>query len=262
MSDCRILVGTSGYSFADWVGPFYPESWPKGQMLDYYKNHFHTVEINSTYYRIPHPTVFYNIAKKVPDDFEFMVKTHQSFTHVRKDLEENLQAFEQALKPLVDSNKLKGYLAQFPWFFKYSPQNLQYLLDSKKYFGNIQLYAEFRHASWDRPEVYSSLQENGIGFCSVDEPRLEGLFPPRAEATTDTGYIRFHGRNTIDWWQPRPNSDRYNYSYKKEELADWIKKIEKLREKTDKIYLFFNNCHLGQAVHNAKMMMEMMQLEF
>jgi uncharacterized protein YecE (DUF72 family) len=115
MSDCKILIGTSGYSFADWVGPFYPEGWPKGKMLDYYKDHFHIVEINSTYYRIPHPSVFYHMASKVPDDFEFIVKAHQSFTHTRKDLPENFKAFHEAVKPLKDSGKLKGYLAQFPW---------------------------------------------------------------------------------------------------------------------------------------------------
>ncbi len=262
MSDCKIIVGTSGYSFADWVGPFYPAGLPKGKMLDYYKDHFHAVEINSTYYGIPHPAVFYNIAKKVPDHFEFMVKTHQSFTHTRKDLKQNFAVFAEAMKPLIERGMLKGYLAQFPFAFKFSQSNLQYLLDSKDFFCDISLYVEFRHISWDSPEVYSALQENNIGFCSVDEPRLEGLFPPKAEVTTRVGYIRFHGRNAVDWWQPRPNSDRYNYSYKKEELADWIKRIDKLRERIDKVYLFFNNCHLGQAVHNAKMMMEMMQLEF
>jgi uncharacterized protein YecE (DUF72 family) len=262
MSNGKIVIGTSGYSFADWVGPFYPVGWPKGKMLDYYKDHFHAVEINSTYYRIPHAAVFYHIANKVPQDFEFMVKTHQSFTHTRKELMGNFRAFHEALKPLNDSGKLKGYLAQFPWSFKFSVPNLQYLLDSRQFFYDIQLYVEFRHKSLNRPEVYSSLRDNNIGFCCVDEPVLSGLLPPKSEATTSIGYVRFHGRNNLDWWQPRPNSDRYNYSYKREELADWINKIDKLREKTEKVYLFFNNCHLGQAVHNAKMMMEMMQLEF
>lgn len=260
MPDAKILIGTSGYSFADWVGPFYPEKIQKGKMLDYYKDHFNTVEINSTYYRIPHSAVFYHMVNKVPEGFEFIVKTHRSFTHDRKELEEPTARFHEAIKPMAESGMLKGLLAQFPWSFKFSPSNLQYLLEGKDYFGEIPLFVEFRHDSWDKPDVYASLKDNEIGFCSVDEPQLERMFPPRAIATTETGYIRFHGRNKIDWWRPRKGSDRYNYDYKKQELADWVKKIEKLRRDTSKIYLFFNNCHHGQAVKSARLMKELLQL--
>ncbi len=262
MTPCRILVGTSGYSFDDWIGRFYPVGIQKGKMLDYYKDHFPAVEINSTYYRIPHSTVFYHMAQKVPPDFEFIVKTHSSFTHDRAKADANFDLFFEAVKPLIDSGKLKGYLAQFPWSFRFSTANLNYIIDSKARFGNIPLFVEFRNAEWDRAEVYRILGENKIGICCVDEPQLEGLFPPRAIATTSIGYVRFHGRNDRDWWKPRPGSDRYNYDYKKEELADWLKMIDNMRRETEKIYLFFNNCHLGQAVKSAKMMMEMMQLEF
>jgi len=256
----NVIVGTSGYSFPDWIGPFYPEGTPKGKMLDYYKDHFRAVEINSTYYRIPHAAVFYNMAKKVPSDFEFIIKTHRFFTHERKDLKENAKALNEAIKPLKDSGTFHGLLAQFPWSFRFSPSNLQYVINSRDIFGDVPLFMEFRNVGWDRPEVYVSLSNNDIGFCCVDEPGLEGLFPPKALATTSVGYVRFHGRNSIDWWHPRKGSDRYNYSYKKEELADWLKKIEQLRKDTEKVYLFFNNCHHGQAVKNAKMMMEMLQL--
>ena len=261
MADAKILIGTSGYSFADWVGPFYPEKIEKGKMLDYYLDHFKTVEINSTYYRIPHAAVFYHLVNKVPDDFEFIVKTHRSFTHDRKDLKEPTGQFNEAIKPMGESGQLKGLLAQFPWSFKFSPANLQYILDGKDYFGDHPLFVEFRHDSWDKPEVYASLKENRIGFCCVDEPALEHMFPSVALATTETAYIRFHGRNMVDWWKPRPGSNRYNYDYKKEELADWIKKINKLKQNAEKVYLFFNNCHHGQAVKSAKLMQEMLQLE-
>jgi len=252
MSLAKVLIGTSGYSFADWVGPFYPEKISKGKMLDYYKDYFKTVEINSTYYRIPHPAVFVNIVKKVSSDFEFMIKTHRSFTHDRKNLKEPSEQFNEAIRPVKDSGNLHGLLAQFPWSFKYSPSNLQYLLDGKDYFDDIPIFIEFRHVSWDRPEVYASLKNNEMGFCCVDEPQLEKMFPRATVATTKIGYVRFHGRNMIDWWHPRPGSDRYNYDYKKDELAEWINKIDKIRRETEKVYLFFNNCHQGQAVKNAK----------
>jgi len=261
MSDAEILIGTSGYSFTDWIGTFYPENIQKGKMLDFYKDHFETVEINATYYRIPHAAVFYNLVKKVPDSFEFIVKTHRSFTHDRKDLKAASAQFAEAVKPMAESGMLKGFLAQFPWSFKFSPINLQYLLDGKNYFGNIPLFVEFRHDSWDKPEVYASLKNNEIGFCAVDEPQLERMFPPIAIATTRIGYVRFHGRNTVDWWTPRSGSDRYNYDYQKPELIEWVKRIDKLRQETNKIYLFFNNCHHGQAVKSARLMQELLQLE-
>lgn len=257
--ECEIAVGTSGYSFDDWEGNFYPPGLPKGKRLDFYRDHFKVTEINSTYYRIPHAAVFYNIAKKVGDDFEFMVKTHRSFTHDRKDLESPTGEFNEALKPMIESGKLRGYLAQFPFGFKSSKLNLDYILSGKDLFGDIPLYVEFRHQSWDKPEVYETLKTNGIGFCSVDEPSLPGLFPSKAEITTNIGYIRLHGRNSANWWGK--GGDRYDYLYSPEELKEWKSKIDSLKSRADKIYLFFNNCHLGQAVRNAKMFVELIQQE-
>ncbi len=259
MEKSKLLIGTSGYSFDDWEGVFYPVGLPKGKRLDFYKDHFSVTEIISTYYRIPHPAVFFNMAKKVGNDFEFMVKTHRSFTHDRKDLELKGKEFNDAVRPLVDSGKLYGYMAQFPYSFKYAPENLDYILNGKIYFKDAPLFVEFRHSSWDRSEVYDSLKANEIGFCSVDEPSLPGLFPPKALATNDIGYIRLHGRNAANWWGGR--GDRYDYLYSEKELKDWKNKIEDLKSRTNKIYLFFNNCHLGQAVRNAKMFLELMQMD-
>jgi uncharacterized protein YecE (DUF72 family) len=255
----KIVIGTSGYSFDDWQTVFYPPDLPKGKRLDYYKEHFNAVEINSTYYRIPHPAVFYNMAKKVGDDFEFIIKTHRSFTHDRKDLKENAVQYNESIRPVVESGKFFGYLAQFPFSFKYSEPNLEYIFKGRDYFPDGPLFVEFRHVSWARPEVREALKAGEIAVCSVDEPELAGLYPSEAEATTKIGYVRFHGRNSDNWWGGR--GDRYDYLYSKEELLGWKKKIDNLKTKTDKLYLFFNNCHLGQAVRNAKMMMGIMQAE-
>jgi uncharacterized protein YecE (DUF72 family) len=255
----KLLIGTSGYSFDDWEGVFYPPKLPKGKRLDFYKDHFTVTEINSTYYRIPHPAVFFHIANKVGDDFEFMVKTHRSFTHDRKELESKGKEFNESIKPLVESGKLKGFMAQFPFSFKYSPENLDYIINGKVFFKDAPLFVEFRHVSWDRPEVYQALKANDLGVCSVDEPNLPGLFPPKAIATNDVGYIRLHGRNGANWWGGA--GDRYDYLYSEKELNEWKNKIDDLKSKTNKIYLFFNNCHLGQAVRNARMFFDLMQME-
>ncbi len=257
--EAKIIVGTSGYSFDDWEGVFYPKGHPKGKRLDFYKDHFDAAEINSTYYRIPHAAVFYHMVNKVGKDFEFMVKTHRSFTHDRRDLQMETAAFNEALAPMRESGKLKGYLAQFPYGFRFGRANMDHIRSSKELFGDIPLYVEFRHKSWDVPETYETLKDEGIGFCCVDEPALPGLFPPVTELTTEIGYVRLHGRNARNWWGKR--GDRYDYLYSKEELLDWKRKIDDLKSRADKIYLFFNNCHLGQAVRNARMFVELMQAE-
>lgn len=255
----KIIVGTSGYSFDDWEGNFYPPGLPKGKRLDFYKDHFDVAEINSTYYRIPHAAVFYHMVNKVGEDFDFVVKTHRSFTHNRRDIENDTNAFNEALTPMRESGKLKGYLAQFPYGFRFSRSNMDHIRSGKDLFGDIPLYVEFRHKSWDIPEVYDTLRKEEIGFCCVDEPALSDLFPPKAELTTDIGYVRLHGRNAKNWWGK--GGDRYDYLYSKNELLDWKRKIDDLKSRSDKIYLFFNNCHLGQAVINAKMFVELIQAE-
>ena len=104
----EIRVGTSGYSFDDWRNKFYPADVDKGKMLDYYVRFFRTVEINSTYYRIPHPAIMANIVRKAPAGFDFMVKVPQSFTHRRTDLDRDRLKFVQALKPFEESGKTVG----------------------------------------------------------------------------------------------------------------------------------------------------------
>ncbi|MCK4607524.1 MAG: DUF72 domain-containing protein [candidate division Zixibacteria bacterium] len=244
-----IRVGTSGYSFADWRGPFYPERIDKGKMLDHYVRYFRTVEINSTYYGIPHPAVMANIARKTPAGFDFMVKVPQSFTHRRTDLEKDLSLYRDALEPIVESGKLAGLLAQFPYSFKFSRDGLDYLSICREALSPHRLFVEFRHDGWVNREMYNHLKSEGIGYVCVDEPPLHGLLKPDCFATTDTAYIRLHGRNSEQWWDG--GALRYDYSYSQEELREWKQKIEKLRAKINSAYVFFNNCHLGQAAGNA-----------
>ncbi len=252
-----LKIGTSGYSFADWVGPFYPAGIEKGKMLEFYKDHFDCVEINSTYYRIPHSAVFYHLSEKTQDDFDFIVKANQYFTHKRDEKSDSAAKLLEATKPIEDSGKLKGFLAQFPWSFKLTKPNLEYLKRHAHDFGDHPLFVEFRHNSWVRSEVYDLLRELNIGYCNVDEPQLKGMIAPQDIATADIGYVRFHGRNADKWWGG--GGERYDYDYSREELSMWTKYIKRLKEDTKSVYLFFNNCHQGQAVKNAKLLKEMFQ---
>ncbi|MFH1374101.1 MAG: DUF72 domain-containing protein [bacterium] len=244
-----IRVGTSGYSFEDWRGPFYPADIEKGKMLDHYVRHFPTVEINSTYYRIPHPAVMANIVRKAPPGFDFMIKVPQSMTHRRMDIADDLAKFTEALKPIEESGKLSGLLAQFPFSFKFSPDSLDYLSICREALAPRPLFVEFRHAGWENRTMYDRLRSENIGYVSVDEPALPGLMNPHLVTTTDTAYIRLHGRNSQQWWDG--GKLRYDYSYSEQELLVWLEKIYKARDKVKRLYAFFNNCHLGQAVANA-----------
>jgi len=254
-----IRIGTSGYSFDDWRGTFYPEDLSKGKMLEFYVRHFDTVEINATYYRIPSPRTFESMARRTPDEFEFMVKVNQGTTHERKDAEV-VKPFRDAIQPLIEAGKLKGVLAQFPWGFRNTSENRAYLRECRERMPDLPYFVEFRHRSWLTREVGDLLKEHKIGFVSVDEPQLSGMLPPAATATTDVGYVRFHGRNEKSWWGGK-GGERYDYLYSRPELEQWAEKIETLTSKADKIYLFFNNCHEGQAVENAKEMADVLQVQ-
>ncbi len=246
----EVRVGTSGYSFEDWRGEFYPPGIDKGKMLDYYVRHFSTVEINSTYYRIPHPAVMVNMVKKAPPGFDFMIKVPQSMTHRRTDVEEDMAKFLEAIRPFEESGNLAGLLAQFPYSFKFNSDGLDYIGTCREALSPHRLFVEFRHDGWENKATYDRLRAEKIGYVSVDEPQLRGLLKPHLLSTTDIGYIRLHGRNSEQWWHG--GALRYDYNYSLEELEVWQKKIENVKNKIKKMYVFFNNCHQGKAVSNAQ----------
>lgn len=255
-----IAIGTSGFSFDDWVGPFYPPSTRRGAMLEHYATLFSTVEVNSTYYRIPPPSTMASLDARTPPGFEFVVKAHQSMTHetVAPD-EATFDAFAACLAPLEAAHKLQGVLLQFPWAFRPTARARERLeLLHERLAPHGPLFAEFRHASWIDERVFRFLDERGIGYCSVDEPALPGLVPPLARLTGSIGYVRLHGRNTTTWWG-RGTGDRYDYDYSPAELTEWLGKIRELAERSSKVHVFFNNCHAGQAARNALLMQDMVQ---
>jgi uncharacterized protein YecE (DUF72 family) len=255
-----IWIGTSGYSFDDWHGPVYPMDLPKGERLNFYTRLFKAVEVNSTYYRLPHPAVFHQMERKTPEGFRFLVKLHQDVTHRNAQEPEHYRAFLDLLRPLEEAGKFHGALAQFPWAFRRTPQNLDHLRVIGDRMEGRCTFVEFRHDSWAREETFQDLRDAGLGFCSVDEPRLKGLFPPIVRETNGVGYVRFHGRNAQNWWG-RGGGDRYDYDYSDAELVSWIEAIRDLGMRTTDTYLFFNNCHAGRAARNAQRMSELMNLE-
>jgi uncharacterized protein YecE (DUF72 family) len=166
--------------------------------------------------------------------------------------------FLEAIRPLADAGKFDGLLAQFPWGFKRTPGNEAHLERMRERLGGENLFVEFRHASWAADDLESWLAARGLGYCVVDEPALEGLMPPITLRTAADAYVRFHGRNARNWWG-RGEGDRYDYEYSEAELRQWIEKVRALAEKARRTYLFFNNCHAGQAARNATLMQELLK---
>lgn len=255
----NIRIGTSGYYFLDWIGPFYPQSVEKGKMLDFYVNHFDVVEINSSYYRIPHSKVFENMEKKTPANFEFMVKAHKSITHDRADILKTSDQFKKSIEPLVMTGKLRGILMQFPYSFPWGSKNASYVAKAAGLFEGYPIYIEFRHRSWRRDETVDLFRGTGVNFCSVDGPQIDAL--PRQELVSDSEniYLRLHGRNAEQWWNG--GALRYDYLYNEQQLKEWITRIRECKTPIESVYMFFNNCHSGQAVRNAKMMQELLRSE-
>lgn len=253
-----VLIGTSGYSFPDWVGPFYPAGTPSNRFLDYYAHHFDTVEVNSTYYRIPPPRTLEQMEKKTPDGFHFVVKLNKGMTHEDSRDPALYRDFKAVLEPLKAAGKYDGLLAQFPWGFRRTVDHVRHVEGVREMLPGEPLFVEFRHDSWLTPELEPWLQSLDLGYCSVDEPRLEHLMPPVTMVTGRDAYVRLHGRNAKNWWRG-DRSTRYDYEYSKQELEDWLKKVAELAEKARRTYLFFNNCHAGQAARNAKLMQEMLR---
>ena len=253
----RVLIGTSGYSFRDWVGPFYPKGTKSGDFLRYYATRFDTVEVNATHYAIPHPRVIAEMEKKTPPGFHFTVKLNKEMTHGRSHDPALYHQFLDVLEPLKVAGKYDGLLAQFPWGFRYNADSVRHLLAVRDALPGEPLYVEFRNDSWLRPGLEPWLREQGLSYVSVDEPRLRGLIPPVTMVTGKDAYVRLHGRNAQNWYGTR--GDRYDYDYSESELREWLKKIGDLADQARRTYLFFNNCHAGQAARNAKLMQELMR---
>jgi uncharacterized protein YecE (DUF72 family) len=253
-----IIIGTSGYYYQDWAGVFYPDGTKKQDMLAVYAQHFPAVELNFTYYGIPKPSSFERMLEQTPEHFEFVVKANKQMTHESKE-EDVFPKYRDAIAPLVESGRLGGVLAQFPWAFKNTPGNRNYLYAFRERLPGVPLIVEFRNNSWQKQEVFDFLKEQSISYCCVDEPVLRDLPDGRVVFTAEPAYVRFHSRNADNWYA-KGGKDRYDYLYTEEELAEWAPKLEELAGRAKRVYAFFNNCHRAQAAQNARRLGELLEL--
>lgn len=256
-----LRVGTSGYSYTDWKGTYYPSQIRQSDMLAFYAEDFDTVEINYTYYRMPVARTLAGLAGKVPNGFSFTLKANQVMTHERTLDPVIFKDFCHALAPLRDQGKLGCILAQFPTSFHNNDDNRAYLEGFRDRMGDIPTVVEFRHHSWAKEVVFQWLSTLELGFCCVDQPQLKTLMPPIATATSSIAYVRFHGRNAAKWWQHQQAHERYDYSYTETELAKWTTKLQTLEQQTQQVYVFANNCYKSQSVTTAQQIKALMGIE-
>jgi uncharacterized protein YecE (DUF72 family) len=242
----RILLGTSGWSYKDWIGILY-ENDSENKLLKY-SSIFDTAEIDSTFYSYPSEKVIKYLINYTREDFIFTAKIPKIITHKKKldinqGIEEDLLKFCDLMKPLQKTEKLGCLLFQLPPKLDLNLDKFEKFL---KILPNEFRYAiEFRNEKWLKDEVFKILKDYDIAYTIVDEP----LLPSIVKITTDFTYIRWHGRGKKPW---------YNYHYKEEELKDWIPKIKDMQGKVEKVYGFFNNHFHGYAVHNCLQMLEML----
>jgi len=253
-----LYIGTAGYSYKDWIGPFYPEGIKDSCMLDYYSMHFDFVEVNSSYYHMPRQQLFVGMNKKTPDNFRFAVKLFGGFTHERNAGSPEAEQFKFSLKPLQESGKLLCLLVQFPYSFHCTPQNRDYLKKLREWFNGIDVNIEFRNHDWIVSETVQLLKEQNLGFVCVDEPGIKGLIGDVILKTSKVSYIRMHGRNA-DKWYGSEGSERYNYLYSREELQEWVPRIKELERGSIATVVSFNNHPIGKAIINARALAGILQ---
>jgi len=247
----QVWIGTSGYSYPDWVGAFYPPGVKSPRMLGYYSRQFPLVELNFTFYRLPTAEQLARLAEQTPEGFQFLVKLPRTLSHECN--AGDLAPFRQALTGLQQRGRLLGLLCQLPQSFHYGREAKDWIGRLGRELADQSLAVEFRHQSWFRADVPTWLQEHHLDLVAVDVPDLPALYPRGLVQSGPRVYVRFHSRNAANWY--RSDKDRYDYNYGDEELTEWIGAL--VAAAPYQVLLLFNNCHRAQAVENAQRMREL-----
>jgi uncharacterized protein YecE (DUF72 family) len=250
-----ILVGPAGWSYPDWNGIVYPAHRPSEfHEAGYLAKFFDTIEINTSFYNPLRPEVVKNWIHKVEQNrkFRFSAKLWQRFTHDRNPTRHDEKLFKEGLRPLIESDRLGALLLQFPWSFKNTAENRDYLGGLCMQFVEYPLVLEVRHSSWNSPEILEMLGELRVGFCNIDQPVLGRSIKPTEHSTSPVGYVRLHGRNYGNWFSSKERSPaRYDYLYSMDELQPWVERIRRVAGHSEVTYVITNNHFQGKAVANA-----------
>jgi uncharacterized protein YecE (DUF72 family) len=271
----RIRIGTCSWADEALSKYFYPPGTPSGDRLPYYAEHFDTVEVDSTYYRLPVPQMVERWAERTPEDFVFHVKAFGAMTRHPVKLEqlptdlrdeaptddkgrlerpsrefraEIFRRFREALEPLRSTGKLGGILMQFAPYVVPREASIDYLEWAREQLGDDEMLVEFRHRSWyeddQRAETLALLERIGATHVVVDAPHVDAKnVPPTVLAVTSSmAYVRFHGRNAETWnVRGRSAAERFDYLYSDEELREWVEPLQEVAGQAEQAFVLFNN---------------------
>jgi uncharacterized protein YecE (DUF72 family) len=229
-----IHIGCSGWHYKHWKGPFYPEKLPASKMLDFYSQHLDTVELNTTFYRLPPVKSVENWRESTPKGFIFAAKGSRFITHMKKlkDPETAIGRYFERVDPL--GRRLGPVVFQTPPWWEANLERLEAFLDA---LPRVHRYAfELRHPSWHTPEVYRLLRRSNAAFCTFE---IAGFHSP-IETTADWTYVRLHGPGGA-----------YQGSYPAETLQGWAERIRGWERELRGIYVYFDNDQAAYAVENA-----------
>ncbi len=242
----KIFIGTSGWNYKHWSnGVFYPEGSRPARWLHHYCQHFSTVELNYSFYRLPKREAFEKWYRATPDGFVLAVKANRFITHVKrlKDVEQTVPNFLANASALKE--KLGPVLFQFPASFHADEDRLGRLLGywiTQDIVRGARAAFEFRHESWFSGDILRLLTDANAAVCLADWPELEG----ETEITADFVYVRRHGSH-------RPSTG----SYSKSELEKDAELIRRWSAEGRDVYAYFNNDAFGWAVENARTLQEL-----
>jgi uncharacterized protein YecE (DUF72 family) len=236
-------IGTSGWHYDHWKGPFYPDGIDAREMLAFYACHFETVEINNSFYRLPGKKVLEQWWNEVPEDFVFSAKASRYLTHMKKlnDPEEPASTFINRMRILGD--KLGPILFQLPPRWKLDLERLRSFVAILP--DDCRYAFEFRDPSWFDDAAYEVLSGANAAFCIYE---LSGFFSPK-QVTADFVYVRLHGPD-----------EAYKGDYDQETLVGWARAFSALSRKELDIYCYFDNDQRGYAARNALSLKRMLSL--
>lgn len=261
--DCRLFVGTSGFSYTEWVDAgFYPSGTKTGKMLPLYARRFSITELNYTWYQMPRAEAIEHQRQQAPDGFLFAAKLTRNLTHEidPQHWPDRAAQYRNGVAPLLRAGQLVAVLIQLPPSFHRTPSNRNYLAALIDNLHGLPLAIEFRHRSWVSDRVFAEMERRRVTLVGVDEPDLPGLFPTLDVITNpDLFYVRFHGRNAKGW-RSRNMQLQFDYTYSDDELREWVEnRIERMTCRAHKGVLFFNNHVRAQAPRNARRMVALLR---
>jgi uncharacterized protein YecE (DUF72 family) len=233
-------IGTSGWNYKHWLGPFYPKKLPAKEMLGFYAEHFDTVEINATHYHLPTPESVAAWRETVPGKFVFSVKASRFTTHMKKLKSPKTSTAKFFTRADKLREKLGPILFQLPPRWKVNVERLEEFLAAMP--RHHRYTFEFRDLTWFTEEVYEVLRKYQAALCFYHQM---GYDSPQ-EITADFVYVRLHGTES-----------KYGGSYPARVLKEWARRIRSWRRASKDVYFYFNNDPEGHAIRNALSLKQM-----